>query len=265
MSRPPVMTAAGPLFLDQRLDDLSHAEVISHLYQMNRAGTYTYLVTPNIHHLLRLLNTQAGDMKGDYGGADLVICDSRVVEMLASFVGKRITAYPGADIVKDLLASKPERRYLVGVVGPAAEQVASLSAQYPAWRFAHYATPMMQVGTPDFDAAVDQVLAGEWDFLLLCLGFPKQEAFAAALRQRGRSSGTALCVGASVDFLVGTQRRAPRFVQRARLEWLHRLLQDPKRLWRRYLIEGPGIFYWYLKLEVMNRTRPTGPQQRSLG
>jgi exopolysaccharide biosynthesis WecB/TagA/CpsF family protein len=52
-----------------------------------------------------------------------------------------------------------------------------------------------------------------------------------------------LCIGASIDFLTGKQRRAPLWVQKAGLEWLHRLLSDPRRLTSRYLIECPRIFY----------------------
>jgi N-acetylglucosaminyldiphosphoundecaprenol N-acetyl-beta-D-mannosaminyltransferase len=65
----------------------------------------------------------------------------------------------------------------------------------------------------------------------------------------------ALCVGATVDFLVGKQKRAPVFMQQARLEWMHRLFSNPRRLWRRYLLEGPWILYWYLKIEVLGRAR----------
>ena len=187
----------------------------------------------------------------DYQGADLTICDSRIIELLAGIVDKRIKAYPGSDIVRDFLSSQPSRPYLVGVVGPTAEQVDLLAERFPAWRFLHYPTPMMAIDSPAFDRAVDEALVGEWDFLMICIGFPKQEAFAAALRQRGRKYGTAMCVGASVDFLVGTQKRAPVAMQRARLEWLHRLLSNPRRLWRRYLYEGPRIFWWYLKIEIL--------------
>ena len=52
----------------------------------------------------------------------------------------------------------------------------------------------------------------------------------------------ALCVGASIDFLTGKQKRAPRAMQRTGLEWPHRLASDPSRMWRRYLVRGPGIF-----------------------
>jgi exopolysaccharide biosynthesis WecB/TagA/CpsF family protein len=58
--------------------------------------------------------------------------------------------------------------------------------------------------------------------------------------------GIGLCVGASMDFLSGSRKRAPQWMQQARLEWLFRLLDEPQKLWRRYLVEGPKIFRIWL-------------------
>ena len=65
------------------------------------------------------------------------------------------------------------------------------------------------------------------------------EGFAAAFPG---ATGMALCIGASLDFITERQRRAPRVMQRLSIEWVHRLASDPKRMWRRYLLEGPRIF-----------------------
>ena len=63
---------------------------------------------------------------------------------------------------------------------------------------------------------------------------------------RGDCTGIGLCVGASLDFLGGKAERAPKWMQQARLEWLHRLAQEPKRMWKRYLVDGPKIaFLWW--------------------
>ena len=64
---------------------------------------------------------------------------------------------------------------------------------------------------------------------------------ARALAARGIAVGTGLCVGASLEFLAGTERRAPVLVQKAGLEWAWRLAQNPQRLWRRYLVDDPAI------------------------
>jgi exopolysaccharide biosynthesis WecB/TagA/CpsF family protein len=77
---------------------------------------------------------------------------------------------------------------------------------------------------------------------LLAVGCPQQEILAKALQSRGRARGLALCIGASINFLTGGERRAPKWIQHAGFEWLYRLLNDPTRLAKRYLVRGPRIF-----------------------
>ena len=73
------------------------------------------------------------------------------------------------------------------------------------------------------------------------------------LKERAVARGLALCVGASINFLTGLERRAPVWMQHLSLEWLFRLLQDPRRLARRYLVRGPRIFALLPHLEIVLR------------
>ncbi len=74
-----------------------------------------------------------------------------------------------------------------------------------------------------------------------------------ALRERGQARGLALCVGASINFLTGDERRAPGWMQRLGIEWLYRLLQDPRRLAARYLLRGPRVFGLLRRAEIVQR------------
>jgi hypothetical protein len=78
-------------------------------------------------------------------------------------------------------------------------------------------------------------------FRLPAVGSPRQEIVAEALVRRGKATGVGLCIGASLLFLTGAERRAPGVVQGAGLEWAWRLAQDPRRLARRYLVDSPQI------------------------
>jgi exopolysaccharide biosynthesis WecB/TagA/CpsF family protein len=80
----------------------------------------------------------------------------------------------------------------------------------------------------------------------LAVGSPQQEVLAQRLQSRGVARGLALCVGASIDFMTGVERRAPLWMQRSGFEWLYRLSQNPTRLAKRYLVRGPRIF-WLLR------------------
>lgn len=214
-------------------------------------GPYGYVVTPNVDHVIKRMD---GRVEAEvYDGAALKVCDSRILAHLARLRGKRLSVYPGSDMTADLLASSLADGLIIGVFGPDRAAFADLAARYPDRRFSYIEAPMLTPGTPGWIAAVDAAARADWDVLLACVSFPKQEMFAHALRAAGREHGVALCVGASVDFLTGRQQRAPRIFQQLSLEWLHRLLSQPRRMFRRYVIEGPAIFGWFVRTEVFDR------------
>jgi N-acetylglucosaminyldiphosphoundecaprenol N-acetyl-beta-D-mannosaminyltransferase len=212
-------------------------------------GAYGYVVTPNVDHVVKLMD---GRVPRDlYAGADLKICDSRVLAHLARLRGVRLAVYPGSDLTADLLASPAAEGLMIAVFGPDRAAFDDLAARYPRQTLRWIEAPMLTPGTPGWSAAVAAAAQADWDVLLACVSFPKQELFAHALRGAGRRSGVALCVGASVDFLTGRQQRAPELFRRLSLEWLHRLLSQPRRMFRRYVIEGPAIFGWFVKTELL--------------
>ena len=213
-------------------------------------GPYGYVVTPNVDHVIKLMD---GRVEAEvYEGADLKICDSRVLAHLARLRGKTLAVYPGSDMTADLLAS--DHDLTIGVFGPDRAAFDDLTARYPRRRFTFIDAPMgLTPGTGVWVSAVDEAARAEWDVLLACVSFPKQERFAHALRAAGRKTGAALCVGASVDFLTGRQHRAPRLYQQLSLEWLHRLMSQPRRMFRRYVIEGPAIFGLFIRHEVLGQ------------
>ena len=210
---------------------------------------YGYVVTPNVDHVIKLMD---GRVEADvYRAADLMVCDSRILAHLARLRGKALAVYPGSDMTADLLAS--EHDLTIGVFGPDRAAFDDLVARYPRRRFTFIDAPMLTPGTPAWIAAVDEAARADWDVLLACVSFPKQERFAHALAAAGRRTGVTLCVGASVDFLTGRQQRAPRLYQQLSLEWLHRLMSQPRRMFRRYVLEGPAIFGLFLRHEVLGR------------
>lgn len=215
-------------------------------------GRFGYVVTPNVDFATRA--AADADVARLYNGAALQLCDSRILAMLAKTRGVALDCYPGSDLVADLLAVPGTLR--IAAVGPNAEDWARLVASYPNARLSLIFSTIMAPGDAAWSVAVHAARDAAWDVLLLCLGSPKQERFAEALADAGRDRGIALCVGASIDFLTGRQRRAPRWMQAWRLEWLHRLLSNPRRLWRRYLLDGPRIVRLLLTDASSRRSDP---------
>ena len=94
--------------------------------------------------------------------------------------------------------------------------------------------------------AIDEIIAfieqERAHYVLLAIGAPQSEIVAHKCLLAGNSAGVGLCIGASIEFLLDRKRRAPHWMQRLSLEWAFRLVSEPGRLWRRYLVTGPRIF-----------------------
>jgi N-acetylglucosaminyldiphosphoundecaprenol N-acetyl-beta-D-mannosaminyltransferase len=149
----------------------------------------------------------------------------------------------GSDVLEPLVARAAERGWRVfltgGATGVAAQAAERLTARFPALKIVGVDAP--RVGMPpgdESDAAAERIREARADLVLVGFGSPKQELWIdrhlGALRP-----AVLVAVGAGIDFAAGTARRAPALVSRAGLEWAWRLALEPRRLWRRYLLNDP--------------------------
>ena len=113
------------------------------------------------------------------------------------------------------------------------------------------APPFRALNDQDYETAVERIQTAKTDLLWIGLGTPKQHVAAERFRILN-AAPVILCVGAAFDFVAGVKRRAPTWMQRTGLEWLHRLASEPRRLWRRYLVGNPR-FVWGLVTERIRR------------
>ena len=208
---------------------------------------FNYVVTPNADHLVRLRRDPG--LRQLYRGAWLRLLDSRVVAALGPLAGLPVPAVaPGSDVTALLLSSFLGAGERITIVGLRPAWVPALVARCRLATPAHYDPPMGFDRDPAaFAATVDFVVSHPARFVFLAVGSPRQERLAAAIAATGRAAGTGLCIGASLDFLAGAERRAPGWMQRRGLEWAFRLARDPGRLARRYLVDSPRVVPMLLK------------------
>lgn len=227
--------------------DLDVAASSQWIANRSRDASFSYVVTPNADHLVRL--SRDPSLLPLYQGAVLCLLDSRVVARAGGMLGLRMPAVTtGSDLTQRLLSTHLEKDEPVTIIGLRASHLASLVARTGIAPPAHYDPPMGFDRDPaEMHRAVQFVLDHPARLVFLAVGSPRQERLAAAIEASGKARGTGLCIGASLEFLAGAIPRAPRFMQRIGIEWLHRMLSDPRRLARRYLLDNPPIFWLLLR------------------
>jgi N-acetylglucosaminyldiphosphoundecaprenol N-acetyl-beta-D-mannosaminyltransferase len=204
---------------------------------------FGYVVTPNVDHLVRY--SEDAVFRGHYQTADYVLLDSRFAAYALRIVkGVRLRVCTGSDLTAALFSSVLTPSDRIVVIGGSREQAGAIAELHGLTNMRHYNPPMGFIQDVE---AVEECLQfieshSPFRFCFLAVGSPQQEALAALLQARGAARGLALCVGASLNFITGTEKRAPHWMQQLALEWLYRLAQNPKRLAGRYLIRGPRFF-----------------------
>jgi exopolysaccharide biosynthesis WecB/TagA/CpsF family protein len=218
------------------------------------SSRYGFVVTPNVDHMIRCHEDAAFRLR--YSSADFALLDSRfAAQVLRLTKGLRLPVCTGSDLTQALFSRVISPADRIVLIGGSPAQAAQIAERFGLRDVRHHNPRMGFIVDP---IAVEECLtfiesASPFRFCFLAVGSPQQELLAAVLRQRGIARGLALCVGGSLNFLTGHERRAPLWMQRLSLEWLYRLAQNPRRLWVRYLVRGPRFFGHLRRAQVVLR------------
>lgn len=213
------------------------------------------LATINLDHLVKLGRDPA--FASAYAAHDLIVADGNPIVWLSRLARRPVALVPGSEMVVPLAQAAARAGVGVALVGSTdaalAAAGAALQAQVPGLRIvARIAPPMgFDPGGAGADRVLAQVGASGARLVFLALGAPRQERLAARGRAVLPQVGFA-SIGAGLDFLAGTQRRAPAWARAIAMEWAWRMLSDPRRLARRYaecalILPGQAWRAWRLR------------------
>jgi N-acetylglucosaminyldiphosphoundecaprenol N-acetyl-beta-D-mannosaminyltransferase len=243
-------------------------EVLSAVDRRIESGRPGYVVTPNVDHVCRFQRDP--EVRAIYRDAFLVLPDGVPILWASYLCGRPLKRkLSGSDLVYWLsghAAAKGYRVFLLGAAEGVAEEAAhKLKQLYPKLIIAGVYSPPL--GFEKDQQLVwetrERVRAAEADICYVALGFPKQDAWN---RVHGAEADVkvSLGIGASLDFVAGRIRRAPVWMQNLGMEWIWRLGQEPRRLWRRYLLEDTRFFlllwrewrFWRRQRRMSKRKQP---------
>lgn len=216
------------------------ADQLMHL-AARRDGPPAIIVTPNVDHVVRL--DADPQFRSLYMQADYIFADGMPLvwasRLSAAPLPERVT---GSDLFVALARAAAAAQLPVFVIGGMPGQEDMLSAAfarvYPGLQVEMYC-PSMQFDPHGAEGreALRRVNACKPGLVFVCLGMPKQERWSFA-HQDNMQAGVVMCVGAAMEFALGFKSRAPLWMQQAGLEWFWRLASEPRRLWRRYIVQG---------------------------
>ena len=232
-------------------DNVTINETLSLIEQMVLSRQPHYLVTANVDFLVQARHDV--ELHRILLNAHLVLCDGTPLLWVSRLLGNPLPErVAGADLAPLLIRLAAQKGFRLFILGGRPEvstkAVANLRAQFPDLIIAgHYSPPFQPLLDMDHDMIAQRIREAKPDLLLVSFGCPKAEKwFGMNYRSLGVPVGIGL--GATIDFLAGQVKRAPRWMQRTGTEWIFRLAQEPRRLIRRYAND-----LWYFGADVLRQ------------
>jgi N-acetylglucosaminyldiphosphoundecaprenol N-acetyl-beta-D-mannosaminyltransferase len=241
------ITAARQTFLGIQFDLQDPVQSLASIRSLSRQSEFSYVVTPNVDHVVHLWNDKDQRFRGAYAASELTLCDSRILAALARRHDLHLPVVTGSDLTAELFKNGLRAGDVIAIIGCSDDIVTALKSRFPLPEYHHHNPPMgLLSNDQEMSKIADFVGASKANYVLLAFGSPQSEIVANLIKTSGNAAGVGLCIGASLEFLTGAKKRAPRWMQKLKLEWLFRLLSEPKRLAARYLL-GAARFakiYW---------------------
>lgn len=231
--------------LNVTVDNLIMDEAVEKLDQLINNGKYNYVVTPNVDHIVKLDSDE--EFQKVYRNADLVLTDGMPLIWISKLMGNKIKEkISGSDFFPKVCQLAASKKYTLFLLG-AAEGIAEIAAEniknkYEGIRIVGTYSP--KYGFENDEAEINNIIRivnkAKPDILAVGVGAPKQEKFIYKYKEELKVP-VSLAIGATIDFEAGNVQRAPRWMQNIGLEWFYRLCKEPKRMFKRYLIDDLKI------------------------
>lgn len=235
--------------LNISIDNISQAE----FFEKCKSGV---VFTPNVDHLMKLQSDP--EFVNTYKDATYKLCDSKILFFISRFLGTPIKEkISGSDLFPAFYQyhknNEDIKIFLLGArVGVALKAQEKINAQVGRTMIVGAHSPSFGFEKNEEECAkiIELINQSGATVLAVGVGAPKQENFISKYKDQFTNIKIFLAIGATIDFEAGNIKRAPKWISEIGMEWLYRLLAEPKRLWKRYLVHGPSFFWLILKQKL---------------
>lgn len=231
--------------LNTYVNNVDMSETICAIEEMIASKNKSYIVAINVDVVMKIENDSY--LKKIVDDADMVLVDGKPLVWISKLHKRPVKAkISGSDLVPELCKVAQKKKYTIFIIGGkdgiAEKAKANLEKKLPDIEIVGvYAPPFgFEKNQDELDRINAMTSDVHPDLLIACFGCPKQEKWIYENIDKYDAKVT-ICAGATVDFLAGNVKRAPRWMSDHGLEWFYRLLQEPKRMFKRYLIDDVKI------------------------
>lgn len=219
-----------------------------------RSREHRYVCVAPVHPIMEAFDSSA--YQSILNGADFVTADGMPVVWTQKILGHRqAQRVYGPDLTLSLCKASEAKGIKVGFYGGSEDAIESmcqrLTRLYPNLQISYrYSPPFRELNETEEEKIISDIIASDCQLLFIGLGTPKQDLWMA--RHKQRLPMVQVGVGAAFDFISGTKKQAPAWLQRIGLEWLFRLCSEPRRLWARYAWHNPR-FVLLITSQILKR------------
>jgi N-acetylglucosaminyldiphosphoundecaprenol N-acetyl-beta-D-mannosaminyltransferase len=231
----------------------TYSSFISTLIEKAKEKKPYYACVANVHMLIEAHHS--GQYTNIVNGADLVTPDGKPLTWALKFLyGIKQDRVAGMDLLPDLLKESEMNNISIAFYGGTQTMLDKtkdhITQKYPGLHIAAMYSPPFRSLTKDEEDTVVEIFRNSGaDLIFVVLGCPKQEKWMASMK--GRIAAVMIGIGGALPVFVGIQKRAPRWMQNAGLEWFYRLMQEPGRLYKRYASTNSLFVYLVLKSKYL--------------
>ena len=240
-------------FLNVSIHNTTTSELLA---ELNYNGGV--VVTPNVDHLVKIQSDR--DLLKAYYSSDYRVCDSKILQYLSLFLGNPIKEkISGSDFFPAFYQynrhNEDIKIFLLGAKAGIAQQ-ALVNINQKAGReivvAAHSPSFGFEQNEQECQEIIERINYSDATVLAVGVGAPKQEKWIAKYRHQLPKIKIFLAIGATIDFEAGSVKRSPELMSNVGLEWLYRLVSEPDRLWKRYLVDSLPLF-WLVAQQKLNK------------
>jgi len=238
----------------------SYLKCLDDIFVLSEVKNSSYICLVNVHMLIEAYDDD--DFAGVVNSADMALPDgspvAKSIKYLHCIDQDRVA---GMDIMSDLMNKAEQREKSIFLYGSTENVLSKIVKKsgvvYPNLEIHSYSPPFRQLSDDEKLADIEMINKVNPDFVFVALGCPKQERW--MYDNKGQIKSCMIGLGGVFPVFAGEVGRSPLWMQRNSLEWLYRLIKEPRRLWKRYLYTNSKflffIMFQYIRVKLLRKLR----------